>query len=321
MVGKVSYEKLNKIVFKRLGKKDRDIIVGPKVGEDSASIKIGKKFLVVSSDPIIFAEDRIGALGIHIAANDVAASGAVPRWMSVVLFLPDNPKVLDKITKQLHREAKRLGISIIGGHSEYAPEIRRPFISLTCFGITNRFIPTSGAKPGDKIILTKGAAIEATGIIATDFEKELIGRVPRYLIKRAKKRLNQISVVKEALVISKYANAMHDPTEGGIIDGLLEVAIASRKKLIIDKSKIKIHEDTKAVSEAVNVNPLKIFSSGALIATIPRDKANKALKILKKNNIDAWIIGEVKNSKKAMVILGNEKIEKPVRDELYDLWV
>ncbi|MCD6367872.1 MAG: hydrogenase expression protein, partial [Candidatus Aenigmarchaeota archaeon] len=251
MIGKISREELEKYVFKRLGKRDDNVLVGPKFGEDAAAIKVDEKIIVVSSDPIIFAADRIGTLGIHIAANDAAASGARPRWMTVIFFLPDGFKDLDKITRQLDKEAKKLGISIVGGHSEYTPEISRPFISLTCIGTGNRFVPTSGARDGDKIILTKGAAIEATGIIATDFEKKIRGKISPTLLKKAKNKLKQISVVKEAMILSKYASSMHDPTEGGILNGLIEVAMASKKELVVDRRNIIISKDTQKVCGAV----------------------------------------------------------------------
>ncbi|MCD6367639.1 MAG: hydrogenase expression protein, partial [Candidatus Aenigmarchaeota archaeon] len=239
----------------------------------------------------------------------------------VIFFLPDGFKDLDKITRQLDKEAKKLGISIVGGHSEYTPEISRPFISLTCIGTGNRFVPTSGARDGDKIILTKGAAVEATGIIATDFEKKIRGKISPTLLKRAKNKLRQISVVKEAMILSKYASSMHDPTEGGILNGLIEVAMASKKELVVDRRNIIISKDTQKVCGAVGVDPLKVFSSGALLATVPGNKVKKAVGELKEKNISASIIGEVKSTKKPKVILDEEVFEKPIRDELYDLWI
>lgn len=307
-------------MFKRLGKRDRNIFVGPKFGEDAAAVKLNGNFLVVSSDPIIFAADKIGILGIHIAANDIAACGVKPKWMTNIFFLPNRFKHLDKITKQLDREAKKLGISIIGGHSEYTPEISRPFISMTCIGMGKKYIPTSGAKPGDKVILTKGAAIEATGIIATDFENKIKDKVPKGVIKKAKNKLREISVVKDAMILSKYANSMHDPTEGGIINGLMEMAIASNVEIVVNEEKIIISDETKEVCKAMRVNPLKIFSSGALLASVPRAKAERALKDLRKNNIRASVIGVVKRTKKPKVILDGKTFKKLIRDELYDLW-
>ncbi len=158
MVGKVSPKNLKKFVFPRAGAVSDAVQVGPAYGEDTAAIEIGGEVLVINSDPIIFAAEGIGTLGVNIASNDIAASGGEPEWMTVTYLLPDGKNsVLDTITRQIDEVASDLGIAIVGGHSEYVPEIERPFLSLTSFGRANRYIPTSGAEPGDRVILTKGA--------------------------------------------------------------------------------------------------------------------------------------------------------------------
>lgn len=320
MLGKLSPEELRKFVFSRLGKEDKSVVMGPKYGEDTAALKINEKILVINTDPIVFAADRIGILGIHIAANDIAASGAKPRWLTNTFFLPKKFQALDKITKDLHKEAKKLDISIIGGHSEYTPEISRPFISMTCMGLTDNYIPTGGAKPGDKVILTKGCAIEATGILATDFESRLKNKLPKKTIEKAKSFLSQISVLKEASILSKYSNSMHDPTEGGITNGLFEIASASGVSLEIHEHKILVPKEAREVCKVFDINPLKVFSSGALLATVPSKKSKEALSKLKKNKIKAAIIGKVKEFKEPTIKINKETFKKPARDQLYHLW-
>jgi len=320
MVGKVSPEDLKKFVFSRVGAVSESVQVGPAYGEDTAAIEIGGEILVINSDPIIYAAEGIGTLGINIASNDVAASGGKPEWMTVTYLLPDGENsVLDTITRQIDSVARDLGIAIVGGHSEYVPEIRRPFLSLTCFGRADRYIPTSGAEPGDRVILTKGAGIEGTGIIATDFRSKLEGKVETDLIEQGKGRLNELSVLPEASILNDYATAMHDPTEGGVVDGLFELSSASSARLKIDRSRIVIGDDTRALCDAVKVDPLKIFGSGALLATVPGDRADDAIEVLLNRGISASVIGKVETGKPELVI-SEEVYREPIRDELYDLW-
>lgn len=321
MVGKVKPEDLRQFVFSRIGAIHEDVQVGPAYGEDTAAIDLGKEVLVVNSDPIIYAAERIGTLGVNIASNDLAASGAEPEWMTVTYLLPDeNGATLDKITRQIDRASRELGVAVVGGHSEFVPEIERPFLSLTCFGRTENYIPTGGAKPGDRIILTKGAGIEATGIIATDFREELEGRVNSELLDKGEERLDQLSVLPEGTLLWEYASAMHDPTEGGIVDGLFELAAASSVKLEIDRSQIIVGEDTKELCRAVEVDPLKVFGSGALIAAVPEEAAEKATDILANRGIAASIIGTVKSGEPPELEIGDEVVRNPIKDQLYDLW-
>lgn len=127
MIGKVSREKLKRSVLSRTGAEE-DLIAGPSYGEDTAALDLNGKILVVNSDPLVFAAEKIGTLGVVIASNDIAASGAKPRWMTNVFFLPErDEEILDKITKQIDKGARRLEVTIVGGHSEYVSEISRPF--------------------------------------------------------------------------------------------------------------------------------------------------------------------------------------------------
>ena len=321
MIGKVSPGDLEKYVFTRTGSKNERVLMGPAYGEDTAAISIGNQILVVNTDPIIFAADRIGTLGINIASNDVAASGADPLWLTVIYLLPaGDKKALDRITAQVDSAARKLGISIVGGHSEYVPILKRPFLGLTCFGITEKYIPTGGANPGDEIILTKGAGIEGTGIIATDFRAQLEGRVKPEMIERGAAKMEMLSVIPESLILRKYASAMHDPTEGGIVDGLMEMAVASGVKLSVDKEKVLISADTEVLCGVIGVDPLKIFGSGALLAAVPPESTTRVIRELEDSGLPASVIGKTEESQIPLLKIGEDIYREPVRDQLYDLW-
>jgi len=321
MIGKVNPGDLEKYVFSRVGAVDDSVQVGPAYGEDTAAIDLGDRVLVINSDPIIYAADRIGTLGVNIASNDLAASGAEPRWLAVTYLLPDREEnFLDKITKQIDEVSRELGIAIIGGHSEYVPVIERPFLSLTCFGLADRYIPTGAVEPGDKLILTKGAGVEATGILATDFRDELEGKVPGELLDKGAERLAQLSVLPEGRILNDYATAMHDPTEGGVVDGLFEMATASDLTLEIVRKEIIIGSDTDRICSAMGVDPLKVFGSGALLASVSPERAMEALDEVRNHGIEASIIGTATTSGKPGLRIDNQTFSEPIRDQLYDLW-
>ena len=317
MPGKVSPDDLLAHVFGRTGEADETVIQGPAYGEDAAAIAVPEGTLVVSSDPISLAASQVGTLGVHVACNDVAASGADPRWLTVVLMLPEpDEAVLESITRDLDEAAADLDATIVGGHTEYVDALERPLVSLTAMGI-GEFVSTSGAEPGDRVLLTKAAAIEGTAILAADFGDEL--GIASEVLERAEAYLSELSVVPDARVLREYATAMHDPTEGGIAAGLYELAHASGVRLEADREAIPIRAETRRLCDAAGVDPLRIFGSGALLATIPEVDVDAALADLEQAGLEAAEIGVVREGEPALRI-GDEAIDEPVEDGLYPLW-
>lgn len=319
MIGKLSPDRLDR-VFERLGAPNDAVVQGPAYGEDTAAVRVGDTTLVVNADPISLAADRVGTLGVHVACNDVAASGADPEWLTAVVFLPaDRPETLDAVTAQLDEAARDAGVAIIGGHTEYSAELSRPTLALTCMGTTDRYVPTGGAQPGDRVLLTKGAAIEGTAILATDFRDELAGRVDEDLLDEAATYFGDVSVIRDAECVREHATAMHDPTEGGLVDGLLELAVASDVTLDVRSADVPLREPTRALCDAIGVDPFRIFGSGALLATVPEDAADAAVAALDDAGVQADVIGSVEDGP-GRLLFDDEEFREPVRDDLYDLW-
>ncbi|WP_122090021.1 AIR synthase family protein [Halalkalicoccus subterraneus] len=315
MIGKLDLDRLSE-VFARTGVDDEDVLVGPAYGEDTAAIRIGEQLLVVNTDPVSLAAERIGEIGLHVACNDVAASGGEPRWLTAAVFLPDDAS-LDAVVTQLDEAAREVGVSIVGGHTEYAPERDRPLVALTCLGLADEYVPTGGAKPGDAVILTKGAGIEGTAILATDFRGSV--SLPSELLDRGAALFSELSVLPEARILREDATAMHDPTEGGLVDGTLELAVASDVCVEIERDRVPVRESTRELCGAMDVDPLKVFGSGALLATIPEELVEQALAALDSAGIEAGAIGTVREGEPALSLDG-KRITEPVRDDLYELW-
>ena len=316
MAGKVRSDDLLEFVFGRTGATDESVIQGPAEGEDAAAIEWPGGQLVVSSDPISLAASQVGTLGVHVACNDVAASGADPRWLTTVIMLPHGGD-LEAITRDLDAAARDVGAAIVGGHSEYVDALSRPLLSLTAMGATDRFVPTGGAEPGDRVLLTKAAGIEGTAVLAADFGADL--DVDDDLLDRATDFLEEISVVPDARVLREYATAMHDPTEGGVLAGALELARASGVTLEVDRESIPVREETGTLCAAADVDPLRIFGSGALLATVPAGAVDDCLDAFDGTGIDVAEIGVVRAGAPSLELDG-ESITDTVEDDLYPLW-
>ena len=326
MIGKLDPDTLGR-VLDRTGASSTDLLTGAAYGEDAAAIDLGDgETLVVSSDPISLAADRAGTLGVYVACNDVVASGADPEFLTNVIFLPEeNNETLTTLTDQLDAAADALGVTIVGGHTEYVSALDRPLLSLTAFGRTDHHVPTGGAQPGDRLLLTKGAAIEGTGILATDFvDAAREAGVEQATLDRAADFFEEISVHPEAERLRSAATAMHDPTEGGVVTGCVELAAASGVDLVVECELIPIRPETAAICAAMGVDPLRIFGSGALLATVPPSAVDPALDALAEADIDAAVIGETQasssDSNGGALVLDGERITTAPTDQLYPLW-
>lgn len=321
MIGKVDPATLADLVLGRTGAADDAVLQGPAYGEDTAAINLGEKVLVLNTDPISLAVDRVGTLGVAVACNDVTASGARPRWLTAALFLPGNDEtVLDRVTRQLDEAARARDVAIVGGHSEYAPHLSTPLLVLTCLGLTDQYVPSGGAQPGDRLLLTGSAGIEATAILATDFRDRLAGTVPESVLDRAVRFYDDVDIGEAGRVLAPYAHAMHDPTEGGLVDGLLELAVASDVGVEVNPDNVPVLEETARLCAAIGVDPLRTFGSGALLAAVAPDAVDDALTALADAGIEGTVVGEVVAANEPTLVLGDETIHEPVRDELYPLW-
>jgi hydrogenase maturation factor len=325
--GKIPVEVLREVVFKNLGVKREEVVLGPSVGIDGAVIDIGNKSLIVAMDPITGALERIGWLAVNINANDVATFGVKPTFLLSCILLPENAdkKTVETICSQMHEAAKDLGIAIIGGHCEVTPGLANPIVIGCTMGITKRgnYVTAGGAKEGDKLILTKSAAIEGTAILASDREKQLKKALDSALLQKAKNFYKQISIVKDSLTAFKTGgvNAMHDPTEGGIAGGIHEMADASNLGVKVFEKKIHIQPETARICEFFQIDPLQLIASGSLLIAVKKNFADKVIKALEKNKITASIIGEFLPSPEKRFIIrkdGNlEDLVRPISDHLW----
>jgi hydrogenase maturation factor len=325
--GKIPVEILTEVVFKNLGVKRKEVVLGPSVGIDGAVIDIGDKSLIVSMDPITGAVERIGWLAVNVNANDVATFGVEPAFFFSCILLPENAdrKTVETICSQMDEAAKNLGIAIVGGHCEVTPGLANPIVVGCTMGLTEKgkYVTAGGAKPGDKLILTKSSGIEGTAILATERYNLLKKRIDERLLKTSQKFFEKISVVEESILAFKVGgvNAMHDPTEGGILGGIHEMADASKVGVKVFEEKIPIAEETLEICKFFKIDPLQLISSGALLIAAKSKCAEKILKSLKEEQIEASIIGEFLDSPSMRVMIHKDGRETSLsRPESDHLW-
>lgn len=326
--GKVPVDILEEVVFKNLGVKHGEVVLGPSAGFDGAVIDVGNKSLIVSMDPITGAIERIGWLSVNINANDIATFGVEPAFLFSCILLPEkaNRKTVETICAQMNEAAKGLGIAIVGGHCEVTPELTNPIVIGCTMGITEKgnYVTAGGAKPRDKLVMTKSAGIEGTAILASDREEPLKKAMNAIMLQKAKDFYNQISVVKDAVAAFKTGgvHAMHDPTEGGLAGGIHEMADASNLGVKVFEEKIQIQPETMKICNFFRVDPLQLIGSGALLISAKPESTEKIISRLHQEGIPASVIGEfLENPQTRTMVRKNGKIQNLPRPSSDHLWL
>lgn len=315
--GKLPPEVLRSLILDRIQNKNPDVLVHAGLGEDSAVVDFGEYVCALSVDPVTGADKGAGWLAVHVSCNDVASNGTRPVGVLISVLCPEknHKRILMTIMADTERAARELGIEILGGHTEIMPDLPRPVITVTAVGKApkGRFVTSAGARPGDKIVLTKGAGIEGTAILAQDYGKILAKRVPREIIERARAFTNLISVVKEGLLAAEAGvRAMHDVTEGGVLGALYEMAEASGVGLEVEAGRVPVREETRLVCEALGADPLSLISSGAMLIATPDGEGLRDL--LKSHGIEAEVIGRVTETRARVLITGDGQVPIPPPD-------
>ena len=327
-LGKIEPSTLQEVVFKYLGAKRNDVILGPSYGEDAAIVRVGDSLLAVSCDPISGAERRIGWLAVNVSANDVSTRGVRPSWFLPCVMLPEGSgkPLLEEICVQMDKAAQKLGVAIVGGHSEVTPGISHPLVIGFCAGVADedRYVTCAGAKPGCKIVMTKGAGIEGTAVLAADRRKPLKDEFGEEFVARAESYFDSISVVEEALSAFKYGGvlAMHDPTEGGVSGGLHEMAEASGAGFEIYEDQIYVSQETSEICRYFGIDPLNLIGSGSLLIAVMPERTKGVVSEIESLGIRASIIGEFLADKSIRRIVKRDGSVCPlVMPESDDLWV
>ena len=299
--GKLPAELLERLLV-RYGGRDERLVVGPRVGEDAAVLDLGERYLVVKSDPITFATDEIGWYVVTINANDIATMGATPRWFLLTLLLPEGHterELVEQIFEQVGQACQTLDVVLCGGHTEITVGVDRPLAVGMMLGEVEKegLVQTAGAQAGDQVVLTKGIAIEGTAVLAREMGERLAGQVGQEMVARGRRFLHEpgISVVRDAKIVQRAGrpHAMHDPTEGGLATGLWELAQASGHGIVVDVAEVHQFPETVAFCQALEIDPLGLLGSGALLVTASPADARRMVAALEDASIGASIIGQV----------------------------
>jgi len=193
-------------------------------------------------------------------------------------------------------------------------------------GEKDEYVTPKMAKAGDKIIITKGPAIEATGIFASMFPWLIEKQFGLSFTQRAQQIFYQMSVVEDAMtavsvgVRDEGVSAMHDATECGIWGGLYELAQAAGLGVRVGKEQIVVEDCVAEICSYFGIDPYTSISEGTLIIACREHKAREVVEALSRKGIKSSIIGELTEQGNGMVLISEgreDRLEHPIVDPFW----
>ncbi len=334
-IGKISPEIFKELIYPRLGAKNDKVIVGPQHGVDVGIVEIGNKAVSFTCDPVFivpeYGWERAAWFAIHIIASDSVTSGLKPAYLSIDLNLPMEmtKEQLAIMWEVIHKECVKMGINVVTGHTARYENCHYPMVggaTIVGVGELDEYVTPRLAKAGDKIIITKGPAIEASGIFATMFPQLLEKKFGAPFSRKAQDIFYKMSVVEDAMTavgVGRRENgvtAMHDATECGIWGALFEMGQASGTGVRVEQEKIVIEDCVREICEYFGIDPYTSISEGTLVLTCRPQSAEAIVKALLNKNIKASVAGELTQPDKGMVLIqgGQEKeLVHPIVDPFW----
>ncbi len=332
-MGKISSDVFDELIYPHLGRRRKTVLVGPKHGVDIGIVDIGGgKVMALTTDPVFivpeYGFERAAWFAVHILCSDAVTSALRPTYLSIDLNLPlrMTREQLEVVWRKIDAECNRLGVAIVCGHTARYAGCDYPMVggaTVISVGEKSRYVTPQMAKRGDIVVITKGAAIEATGIFALAFKDRIAGYFGEEFSRRAEGIFYQMSVVEDALTAASVGTrengvtAMHDATECGVWGGLYEVAKASRVGMRIEKEKIIVLDEVEKICAKFGMDPYSSISEGTLIITCKEKKVDLLLNKLARKKITASVVGEVIPQSKGIILVEKGR-ERPLEHPRVD---
>ena len=302
-LGKADRDFFDQYIYPHLGADREDVTLGPQHGVDFGVVDVGGQALAMATDPVFLMPslgfERAAWFAFHVLVSDVAVSGLEPAYLSVDFNLP--PEITDAqfqtVWETFDAEARELDISVVTGHTARYAGCNYPMVggaTTMAVGEHDDLIRPDGARPGDRVVVTKGPAIEATGLLSIQFEA-LMDDVDPDTVEAAKDRFYDMSPIEDALTAAAAGGvtAMHDATEGGVYGGLFEMARAAGVGIEIESDRVPIQPGVIEACEFFDIDPWISISEGTLLATVDPDSVQGVLDALAAADVPAADVGRV----------------------------
>lgn len=335
-IGKLSPQVLHELVFPRLGAKDNSVFTGPQHGAGVSIAEIAGQAVSFTTNPVFVVPEcgleRAAWFAIHNLVSVSVTCGLPPRYLSINLNLPAEitASQLTAIWETIHQECEKIGISIIAEHAGRYKNCRYPMVggaTMVGVGAINSYVGPEFIRPGDKIIITKGPAIETAGILGTMFPTHIEQSLGKDIARKADGIFHKMSVMEEALAAISVGvrddgiSAMHNATACGVLGGLYEMAEAAGMGIKVDQDKIVMEPGVAEVCHLYGIDPYVSTGTGALIIACRPHKVDDMVYVIQKQGIKVSVAGEFTEKEQGIIYIkgGNPRpLVHPVADPFWN---
>lgn len=307
--GKISRATLEAAILSQLGADRAEIVVGPRHGADAGIVDIGGgRVMAVTTDPFYLLPDlgweRAGWFAVHIVASDLATSGIPPRFAAIDLNLPPDAPDDDLrcLWEAVSTALADIDVAVVTGHTGRYDGCSFPTVGAATmfgFGDGDRYVTPGMASPGDLLIVTKGPAIETVGTLGASFPDTLARVAGDTVAREAEQLFWSMSVVRDAAIACAVGvrdggvTGMHDATERGLWNAVVEIAEASGHGVTVDQNSVPVPGAVQAVCRLLDIDPFQASSEGTLVATCRPHHADAVVARLRDAGIPAAVCGEI----------------------------
>jgi hydrogenase maturation factor len=325
--GKVSREVFEERIAPQLGADRDDVALGPTHGVDFAVLDIGDRALVTATDPVSVLPqlgfERAGRFALHVVLADVAVSGVPPSHLAISFSLPPSmtDEAFGRLWAAIDAECRDLGVAVVTGHTARYAGASYPWVGAAtgmAVGDPDDVVRPDGARPGDDLLVTRGPAVEAVGLLTTLFPEQV--PLDAEALTTAQARLEEATCVRDALTAAAVGavTAMHDATEGGLLGALTELADAAGVHLAVDADAVPVRPGVEAACDALDMDAWRATTSGTLLVAVAPDDTDAVLAALRDRGTPVARVGRVEAG--SGVSVDGSETESPEGDSAWPVY-
>lgn len=255
-------------------------------------------------DPIVFPGGDIGKLAVCGTVNDLAVGGAKPLWLSAAFIIEEGFSVasLRQVAASMRAAADAAGVAIVTGDTKVVGRgsADKLFITTSGIGVIPPGLDLSARaiRPGDRVLVNGRLGEHGAAILAARGEVELETDVESDC-----QPLN--SLVAALLAAAPSTRALRDATRGGVAAVLNEMAMAAGVGVLLEETALPLRRDVQGFCEILGLDPLYLANEGVLVAFVPEEQADAALRTMRghPSGAAAAIIGVVTASRPGTVAM------------------
>ncbi|SHN10320.1 Hydrogenase maturation factor [Cyclobacterium lianum] len=333
LLGKIDEDLIEHFIASKCGAHRAEVLVKPGFGRDVSLVQLSEnQVMALSSDPLSLIPSlglqESAWLSVQLMANDMATTGFAPQYGQFVLNLPAgfSREAFREYWEYIHNFCKDIGMAITGGHTGF---VEGQNSTIAGGGTFVSIIPghqaltADKARPGDRLLVTKTAALSSSAILAMSFPETVRDKLGNETYQKACASFYESSSLKDGLSAvgdfsEKSVTAMHDVTEGGILGAIYEMAAAAGCGVSLAREQLPVAPVQAGICKFFELDPLYCIGAGSMIIACQKAQADLVQERVRAQGIACTAVGELTNHSDGMVLLEKDGRALPLEYQKTD---